>query len=43
MTPTIEKEIKIVNHEDIRASITAGDKIRGHLNANKPLLERKPV
>jgi acyl-[acyl-carrier-protein]-phospholipid O-acyltransferase / long-chain-fatty-acid--[acyl-carrier-protein] ligase len=38
----IEKEIKIVYLEDIRASITAGDKIRGLLNANKPLLERKP-
>jgi acyl-[acyl-carrier-protein]-phospholipid O-acyltransferase / long-chain-fatty-acid--[acyl-carrier-protein] ligase len=38
----IEKEVKIVYLEDIRASITAGDKIRGLLNANKPLLERKP-
>src|SRR5215831_8335379 len=38
----IEKEVKIIYLEDIRASITAGDKIRGLLNANKPLLERKP-
>jgi acyl-[acyl-carrier-protein]-phospholipid O-acyltransferase / long-chain-fatty-acid--[acyl-carrier-protein] ligase len=38
----IEKEVKLVYLEDLRASITAGDKIRGLLNANKPLLERKP-
>jgi acyl-[acyl-carrier-protein]-phospholipid O-acyltransferase/long-chain-fatty-acid--[acyl-carrier-protein] ligase len=38
----IEKTIKIVDLEDIRASITAGDKIRGLLNAGKPLVERKP-
>src|SRR5947209_6265263 len=38
----IEKAVKIVYLEDIRASITAGDKIRGLLNAGKPLVERKP-
>jgi acyl-[acyl-carrier-protein]-phospholipid O-acyltransferase / long-chain-fatty-acid--[acyl-carrier-protein] ligase len=42
LVAAIEKEIKVVYLEDIRASITAGDKIRGLLNANKPLLERKP-
>jgi len=38
----IEKTVKIVYLEDIRASITAVDKIRGLLNAGKPLVERKP-
>src|SRR5262249_9130308 len=38
----IEKVVKIVYLEDVRASITAGDKIRGLLNAGKPLVERKP-
>src|SRR4029077_19127683 len=37
-----EKEARHVYHEDTRASITVGDKIRGLLNTNKPLLERKP-
>ncbi len=38
----IEKEVKIVYLEDVRATISAGDKIRGLLNANKPLVPRKP-
>jgi acyl-[acyl-carrier-protein]-phospholipid O-acyltransferase / long-chain-fatty-acid--[acyl-carrier-protein] ligase len=38
----LEKVVKIVYLEDIRASITTGDKIRGLLNANKPLVARKP-
>jgi len=38
----IEKTVKIVYLEDVRASLTAGDKIRGLLNAGKPLVERKP-
>src|SRR5262245_52382993 len=38
----IEKAVKIVYLEDVRASITTGDKIRGLLNAGKPLVERKP-
>jgi acyl-[acyl-carrier-protein]-phospholipid O-acyltransferase/long-chain-fatty-acid--[acyl-carrier-protein] ligase len=38
----IERNVKIVFLEDIRATISAGDKLRGLLNANKPLLERKP-
>jgi acyl-[acyl-carrier-protein]-phospholipid O-acyltransferase / long-chain-fatty-acid--[acyl-carrier-protein] ligase len=42
LVAALEKEIKLVYLEDIRAGITAGDKIRGLLNANKPLLERKP-
>jgi acyl-[acyl-carrier-protein]-phospholipid O-acyltransferase/long-chain-fatty-acid--[acyl-carrier-protein] ligase len=37
----IEKEIRIVYLEDIRSGITVGDKIRGLLNANKPLVARK--
>jgi acyl-[acyl-carrier-protein]-phospholipid O-acyltransferase / long-chain-fatty-acid--[acyl-carrier-protein] ligase len=42
LVAVIEKEVKLVYLEDIRAGITLGDKIRGLLNANKPLLERKP-
>jgi acyl-[acyl-carrier-protein]-phospholipid O-acyltransferase / long-chain-fatty-acid--[acyl-carrier-protein] ligase len=42
LVAAVEKQIKLVYLEDIRAGITAGDKIRGLLNANKPLLERKP-
>jgi acyl-[acyl-carrier-protein]-phospholipid O-acyltransferase / long-chain-fatty-acid--[acyl-carrier-protein] ligase len=42
LVAVIEKEVKIVYLEDIRDDITVGDKIRGVLNANKPLLPRKP-
>jgi acyl-[acyl-carrier-protein]-phospholipid O-acyltransferase / long-chain-fatty-acid--[acyl-carrier-protein] ligase len=38
----LEKMVKIVHLEDIRATITSSDKIRGLLNANKPLVARKP-
>jgi acyl-[acyl-carrier-protein]-phospholipid O-acyltransferase/long-chain-fatty-acid--[acyl-carrier-protein] ligase len=38
----LEKAVKIVHLEDIRATITSGDKIRGLLNAKKPLVARKP-
>ncbi len=38
----IEKEVKIVHLEDIRASIGTGDKLRGLLTARKPLVARKP-
>jgi acyl-[acyl-carrier-protein]-phospholipid O-acyltransferase/long-chain-fatty-acid--[acyl-carrier-protein] ligase len=38
----LEKAVKIVYLEDIRAGITLADKIRGLINANKPLVERKP-
>ena len=39
---TIEQAVKIVYLEDIRAGITLADKIRGLINANRPLVERKP-
>jgi acyl-[acyl-carrier-protein]-phospholipid O-acyltransferase / long-chain-fatty-acid--[acyl-carrier-protein] ligase len=42
LVAVIEKEVKIVYLEDIRDGITVGDKIRGVLNANKPLVSRKP-
>jgi acyl-[acyl-carrier-protein]-phospholipid O-acyltransferase/long-chain-fatty-acid--[acyl-carrier-protein] ligase len=38
----IEKEVKVIYLEDIRPTITTSDKIRGLLNANKPLVARKP-
>src|SRR5262249_15971005 len=38
----IEKAVKLIYPEAVRASVTAGDKIRGLLNAGKPLVERKP-
>jgi acyl-[acyl-carrier-protein]-phospholipid O-acyltransferase / long-chain-fatty-acid--[acyl-carrier-protein] ligase len=37
----IEKEVRIVYLEDVRASITIGDKVRGLFKANRPLVERK--
>ena len=37
----IEKEVRIVYLEDVRASVTIGDKIRGLFKANRPLVERK--
>jgi acyl-[acyl-carrier-protein]-phospholipid O-acyltransferase/long-chain-fatty-acid--[acyl-carrier-protein] ligase len=42
LAATIEKEVRIVYLEDIRASVTIGDKIRGLLKAKRPLVERKP-
>ena len=42
LVAAIEKSVRIIYLEDIRASITLGDKIRGLLDANKPLVERKP-
>jgi acyl-[acyl-carrier-protein]-phospholipid O-acyltransferase / long-chain-fatty-acid--[acyl-carrier-protein] ligase len=38
----LEKEIKIVYLEDIRPTITFLDKIRGLINAGKPLVKRLP-
>jgi acyl-[acyl-carrier-protein]-phospholipid O-acyltransferase/long-chain-fatty-acid--[acyl-carrier-protein] ligase len=38
----LENAVKIVYLEDIRAGITKGDKIRGLLNARKPLVARQP-
>jgi acyl-[acyl-carrier-protein]-phospholipid O-acyltransferase/long-chain-fatty-acid--[acyl-carrier-protein] ligase len=37
----IEQEVRIVYLEDVRAGITSADKIRGLLNASKPLMARK--
>jgi acyl-[acyl-carrier-protein]-phospholipid O-acyltransferase/long-chain-fatty-acid--[acyl-carrier-protein] ligase len=42
LVAAIEKAVKIVYLEDIRASITLADKIRGLIHANKPLVECKP-
>jgi acyl-[acyl-carrier-protein]-phospholipid O-acyltransferase/long-chain-fatty-acid--[acyl-carrier-protein] ligase len=39
---TLSETLKIVYLEDIRASVTFSDKLRGLLNAEKPLVERKP-
>jgi len=42
LVAAIEKEVKLVYLEDIRPTITRADKIRGLLNAGKPLVARKP-
>jgi acyl-[acyl-carrier-protein]-phospholipid O-acyltransferase / long-chain-fatty-acid--[acyl-carrier-protein] ligase len=42
LVAAIEKAVKIVYLEDIRAGVTLGDKLRGLINANTPLLPRKP-
>jgi acyl-[acyl-carrier-protein]-phospholipid O-acyltransferase/long-chain-fatty-acid--[acyl-carrier-protein] ligase len=42
LVAAIEKTVKIIYLEDIRAGITLADKIRGLINANKPLVECKP-
>ncbi|HVD73578.1 MAG TPA: AMP-binding protein, partial [Xanthobacteraceae bacterium] len=41
LAAVIEKEIRIVYLEDVRASVTIVDKIRGLLKAKRPLVERK--
>ncbi len=38
----VEKGVKIVYLEDVRAGITLADKIRGLAHADKPLVARKP-
>ena len=38
----LEKTLRIVYLEDIRATVTFGDKLRGILGAKKPLVARKP-
>jgi acyl-[acyl-carrier-protein]-phospholipid O-acyltransferase/long-chain-fatty-acid--[acyl-carrier-protein] ligase len=42
LVAAVEKAVRIIYLEDISAGITFGDKIRGLINANKPLVERKP-
>jgi acyl-[acyl-carrier-protein]-phospholipid O-acyltransferase/long-chain-fatty-acid--[acyl-carrier-protein] ligase len=45
LVPLIEKiapEVKIVYLEDVRATVTFADKLRGMLHAKKPLAARKP-
>ncbi|HZN31366.1 MAG TPA: AMP-binding protein, partial [Xanthobacteraceae bacterium] len=42
LVAALEPTIKIIYLEDIRTSVTVSDKIRGLLNAEKPLVERKP-
>ena len=41
LVATLGQTVKIVYLEDIRASVTFGDKIRGLLNAETPLIERQ--
>jgi acyl-[acyl-carrier-protein]-phospholipid O-acyltransferase/long-chain-fatty-acid--[acyl-carrier-protein] ligase len=42
LVAALENELRIIYLEDIRASVTIADKIRGMLNAEKPLVDRKP-
>src|SRR5271166_1652963 len=42
LVAAIEKEVRIVYLEDVRAGVTFADKVRGLLNAEKPLVEGKP-
>ncbi len=42
LVATLERTIRIVYLEDVRTTITSSDKIRGLLNAEKPLVARKP-
>ena len=42
LVATLEQTIRIVYLEDVRPTITSSDKIRGLLNAEKPLVARKP-
>ena len=41
LVAALEREIKIVYLDDIRTTITLGDKLRGLLQAKKPLVPRK--
>jgi acyl-[acyl-carrier-protein]-phospholipid O-acyltransferase/long-chain-fatty-acid--[acyl-carrier-protein] ligase len=38
----VEKQVRVLFLEDVRARITVFDKVRGLLNAEKPLVPRKP-
>src|SRR5262249_36159451 len=42
LVAALEKQVKILYLEDIRETITTSDKLRGLLNADKPLVARKP-
>jgi acyl-[acyl-carrier-protein]-phospholipid O-acyltransferase / long-chain-fatty-acid--[acyl-carrier-protein] ligase len=42
LVAAIENKVRIVYLEDVRAGVTFADKIRGLLNAEKPLVERRP-
>jgi len=42
LVAAIEKAVRIIYLEDIRAGITLADKVRGLINADKPLVVRKP-
>ena len=42
LVATLERSVRVVYLEDIRAGITLSDKIRGLLHAGKPLVARKP-
>ncbi len=42
LVAALEKEVRIVYLDDIRPTITLGDKLRGMLQAKKPLVPRKP-
>jgi acyl-[acyl-carrier-protein]-phospholipid O-acyltransferase/long-chain-fatty-acid--[acyl-carrier-protein] ligase len=42
LVAAIEEKVAIVYLEDVRAGVTAADKIRGLLHAEKPLVERRP-
>jgi acyl-[acyl-carrier-protein]-phospholipid O-acyltransferase/long-chain-fatty-acid--[acyl-carrier-protein] ligase len=42
LVAVIEKTVRVVYLEDIRAAVTLADKLRGLINANAPLVARKP-
>jgi acyl-[acyl-carrier-protein]-phospholipid O-acyltransferase/long-chain-fatty-acid--[acyl-carrier-protein] ligase len=42
LVAALERELRIVYLEDVRATVTLGDKLRGLLGWKKPLVARKP-
>ena len=42
LVAALEQAVKLVYLEDVRAGVTLGDKLRGMLQAGKPLVARKP-
>ncbi len=42
LAAAIEHQVRLVYLEDIRAGVTVLDKVRGLLNSEKPLVDRKP-